>query len=627
MCIVSNSPVDGNYIKAEAQAGRMKSKLMAIVVEGPRGRIYLDPDAAQEELALTATPEWEPAQELVGKARDQMPLYGMTTFGDIFTRRQLVALTTFADLISEVKCQVETDAALAGMQPGGGRLENDDIGAGAYADAVAMFLAFGVDKMANYLSSLCTWHSGAKYETVTSAFGRQALPMTWDFAEANVFSDSSGGWIGGVQWISKVVENLNGRVRGRAIQHDAALIQDFIPYPVVSTDPPYYNNIGYADLSDFFYVWLRRSLKSVFPGLYATVATPKAVELVATPTRHGSREQANAFFLHGMTQAIRNLATQAHPVFPVTIYYAVKQSETSDEDGTSSAGWDTFLEAITRAGFSITGTWPMRTELVGNLKKVMNALASSIVLVCRKRQPDAPTVSRREFLRELNAVLPEALDEMTRGGINSPVAPVDLSQAIIGPGMAIFSQYAAVLEADGSPMRVKTALQLINRFLAEDDFDHDTQFCLHWFEGCGWASGKYGEADVLARAKGTSVGGLVEAGVVESSAGSLRLLKWAELPKDWSPETDTRTPVWEALHQLIRALNQDGEAAAGSLLARMPARSEPMRSLAYRLYTLCERKGWAEEARAYNELVAAWSGIEQAAGETGFVGSQGALDI
>ncbi|MBX3668835.1 MAG: DUF1156 domain-containing protein [Rhodocyclaceae bacterium] len=627
MCIASNSPVDGNYVKSEAQAGRMKAKLMTVVTEGPRGRIYLDPDAVQEVLALSAIPEWEPTQELVGKARDQMPLYGMTTFGDIFTRRQLVALTTFSDLITEVSKQIEIDATKAGMPTDGVSIENGGSGARAYSEAVAMFLAFGVDKMANYLSSLCTWHSGAKYETVTSAFGRQALPMTWDFAEANVFSDSSGGWIGGVQWLSKVVENLTGRTPGHTIQHDAALMQDFVPYPVVSTDPPYYNNIGYADLSDFFYVWLRRSLKPIFPGLYSTLATPKATELVATPQRHGSREQAEAFFLQGMTQAIRNLAAQAHPAFPVAIYYAAKQSETSDEDGTSSAGWDTFLEAVTRAGFSITGTWPMRTELVGNLKKVVNALASSIVLVCRKRPADAPTVSRREFLRELNAALPEALDEMTRGGINSPVAPVDLSQAIIGPGMAIFSQYAAVLEADGKPMSVRTALQLINRFLAEDDFDHDTQFCLHWFEQVGWAEGKFGEADVLARAKGTSVGGLQEAGVVESGAGKLRLLRWAELPKDWSPETDTRTPVWEALHQLIRALNQDGESAAGALLARMPARAEPIRALAYRLYTLCERKGWAEEARAYNELVAAWSGIEQASADAGIVGSQAKLDI
>jgi putative DNA methylase len=255
-----------------------------------------------------------------------------------------------------------------------------------------------------------------------------------------------------------------------------------------------------------------------------------------------------------------------------------------------------------------------------------NALASSIVLVCRQRAHDAPTIGRRAFIRELNAALPDALDEMTRGGVNSPVAPVDLSQAIIGPGMAIFSQYSAVLEADGSQMSVKTALQLINRFLAEDDFDHDTQFCLAWFEQLGWATGKFGEGDVLARAKGTSVSGLSDAGVLESSGGNLRLLRWAELDAGWSPEDDTRTPVWEALHQLIRALNKDGESAAGALLARMPARAEPIRALAYRLYTLCERQGWAEDARAYNELVAAWGSIEAAAAESGPVGTQTTMD-
>ena len=325
---------------------------------------------------------------------------------------------------------------------------------------------------------------------------------------------------------------------------------------------------------------------------------------------------------------MHSLAEQAHPAFPVTIYYAFKQAETKGEAGTHSTGWETFLEAVLRAGFALSGTWPMRTEM-GNrmVGSGANALASSIVLVCRKRAPNAPTVGRREFIRELNSRLPEALDNMTRGGVNSPVAPVDLSQAIIGPGMEVFGQYTAVLEADGTVMSVRTALQLINRFFAEDDFDHDTQFCLHWFESQGWATGKFGDADVLARAKGTSVGGLHDAGVVESGAGNLRLLKWAELPKDWSPEDDARIPVWESLHQLIRALNQDGEAVAGALLARMPARAEPIRALAYRLYTLCERKGWAEEARAYNELVAAWSSIEQAATDAGIRGSQAKLDI
>lgn len=296
--------------------------------------------------------------------------------------------------------------------------------------------------------------------------------------------------------------------------------------------------------------------------------------------------------------------------------------------GTSSTGWETFLAAVLKAGFALTGTWPMRTEGAGRMRgQGANALASSIVLVCRPRAADAPSISRREFIRELNVTLPDALTEMTRGGVNSPVAPVDLSQAIIGPGMEVFSKYSAVLEADGSPMSVRSALQLINRFVGEDDFDHDTQFCLAWFEQHGWAEGKYGDADVLARAKGTSVNGLVDAGVVESASGNLRLLKWAEMPRDWSPENDSRLPVWEALHQLIRALNQDGETAAGQLLARMPDKTAGLTALTYRLYTLCERQGWTNEARAYNELQGAWLGIEQASQEAGHIGSQAALDI
>jgi putative DNA methylase len=623
-CLVSGTPIPGDYIKAEGRAGRMGVRLMAIVAEGPRGRVYLPPCETHEAVARSAQPTWKPDQPLHGKARDQMPLYGMETFADLFTPRQLVALTTFSDLVAEAIDKCRQDAIAAGLPDDGIGLDAGGSGAKAYAQAIGMYLAFLVDQVANHQSTICGWnHPNTQMRSV---FSRQALPMTWDYAEANLFSDSSGSYNNLFERQVKGFEALVAGGVGYATQADACT-QVISSNKVVSTDPPYYDNIGYADLSDFFYVWLRRTLKPIFPGLYATLAVPKAEELVATPYRHGSREAAERFFLEGMTRALENLARQAHPAFPVTIYYAFKQSET-EQDGTTSTGWETFLEAVLKAGFAITGTWPMRTEKEGRvIGNGTNSLASSIVLVCRQRTADAATVSRREFLRELNATLPEALAEMTRGGVNSPVAPVDLSQAIIGPGMAIFSQYAAVLEADGTPMRVKTALQLINRFLAEDDFDHDTQFCLHWFEQHGWATGKYGEADVLARAKGTSVNGLQEAGVVESSKGNLRLLRWAELPADWSPERDNRTPVWEALHQLIRALNQDGESAAGALLARMPDRAEPIRALAYRLYTLCERQGWAEDARAYNELVSAWSGIEQAAAEVGIKGAQAQLDI
>ncbi|TSE31540.1 DUF1156 domain-containing protein [Tepidimonas taiwanensis] len=623
-CLLSGSPIDYKYIRSEGQAGRMGARLMAIVAEGPRGRIYLPPIPEHEAIARQAEPTWRPDHALPVNPRDfKTPNYGLGRFSDLFTPRQLVALTTFSDLVGEAIERCRQDALAAGMPDDGVGLDAGGTGATAYAQAVGVYLAFAVDYAANYWSVIATPADGF----IRGTFARQALPMTWDYAEAPPFGNTSGNWMGGIEWAAKAMDGFPVSGSGVSAQADAAA-QSISAGKVVSTDPPYYDNIGYADLSDFFYVWLRRSLRPVFPDLFATLAVPKAEELVATPYRHGSREKAEAFFLDGMRRALKNLAEQAHPAFPVTIYYAFKQSETESEEGTASTGWETFLQAVLDAGFAITGTWPMRTERGARSIGIgTNALASSIVLVCRQRPADAPTVSRREFLRELNAVLPEALDEMTRGGVHSPVAPVDLSQAIIGPGMAIFSQYAAVLEADGTPMRVKTALQLINRYLAEDDFDADTQFCLHWFEQHGWSAGKYGEADVLARAKGTAVDALVAAGVVEAARGSVRLLKWRELPADWSPETDTRTPIWEALHHLIRALNTEGESAAGRLLARMPTRAEAMRALTYRLYTLCERQGWAEDARAYNELVTAWSAIEQAAGDAGMVGVQGQLGL
>jgi putative DNA methylase len=626
-CLLSDTPIDPKFIKAEGVGGRMGARLMAIVAEGARGRVYLPPIEEHEAIARQAQPTWKPDTPIAPDPRALWtPPYGLKTYGDLFTPRQLVALTTFSELVAEAIERCRQDALAAGIPDDGRGLDEGGTGALAYGQAVGVYLAFAVDRCADFSNSCTRWVPGN--QKVMNLYGKQAIAMTWDFPEAAILHNTVGGFEPAAAFIADCIKTLPRAAKsGQALQADASTSQ-LSAGKVVSTDPPYYDNIGYADLSDFFYLWLRRTLRPIYPGLYATLAVPKAEELVATPYRHGSKEAAEAFFLNGMKRAIHNLAEQAHPALPVTIYYAFKQSETKDDAGTSSTGWETFLQAVIDAGLAITGTWPMRSEqserLVG---KNTNALASSIVLVCRKRAPDAATVSRREFMRELNATLPEALYEMTRGGVNSPVAPVDLSQAIIGPGMAIFSQYAAVLEADGTPMSVRTALQLINRFLAEDDFDHDTQFCLHWFEQQGWATGKFGEADVLARAKGTSVSGLQASGVVASSKGELRLLKWAEMPRDWSPESDARLPVWEALHQLIRALNQDGESAAGELLARMPARAEPIRALAYRLYTLCERKGWAEEARAYNELVTAWSAIEQAANEAGVVGSQAQLDI
>jgi putative DNA methylase len=406
---------------------------------------------------------------------------------------------------------------------------------------------------------------------------------------------------------------------GFATQRDAQT-QDATAGKVVSTDPPYYDNIGYADLSDFFYVWLRRALRPVFPDLFATLAVPKAEELVATPYRHGSKEKAEAFFLGGMTQAMHRLAEQAHPAFPVTIYYAFKQSESDDEEGTASTGWDTFLAAVIEAGFAVTGTWPMRTERGARSIGIgTNALASSIVLVCRPRAASAPTATRREFVSALKAELPQALAHLQRGNI----APVDLAQAAIGPGMAVYTRYAKVLDAEGRPLSVREALSLINQTLdealaeQEGDFDADSRWALAWFEQHGFAEGEYGVAETLSKAKNTSVAGMVEAGIVTSARGKVRLLKPEELPADWDPAMDSRLTAWEIVHHLIRVLASGGEGAAAGLVAKLGAKAEIARELAYRLYALCERKKRAAEALAYNGLVQSWPEIARLAREGG----------
>jgi putative DNA methylase len=615
-CLVSGAPIEPGYVYAEANAGRMGERLMAIVAEGNRGRAYIAPTSEHISVASRAKPDWKPSLAMPDNPRwFSPPLYGLKQYGDLFTPRQLVALTTFSDLVAEASEKIRRDALETGMPDDGGGLNTGSVGATAYAEAVGVYLAFGSSRAADAWSSIVTWRN--QVEASRNTFARQAVPMTWDFTEVNPFSSSCGNWTGNsTEWVEKSLLFLpQSSTRGVATQDDAQR-QSLSLNRLVSTDPPYYDNVGYADLSDFFYVWLRRALKPVFPDLFATLAVPKTEELVATPYRHGSKGKAEIFFLDGMTQAMQRLATQAHPAAPITIYYAFKQSESESDSGTTSTGWETFLEAVHRSGLVLTGTWPMRTEKQGRVIEIgNNALASSIVLVCRPRLVDALTTSRRAFLRELNQVLPEALDEMTRGAGDghSPVAPVDFSQAIIGPGMAVFSKYAAVLEADGTPMRVRMALQLINRFIAEDDFDHDTQFCLHWFEQHGWAEGRFGEADTLARAKGTSVEGIKQAGVLYAAGGVVRLLKWADYPANWDPPSDSRLPIWEALHQLIRVFKSEGESGAGAVVAAVQAKAEAARQLAYRLYTLCERAGWAEDARAYNEIITSWSAIESAA--------------
>jgi putative DNA methylase len=634
-CVMSGTPISYSYIDDEANAKRMGNKLMAVVVDGNRERVYLPPCSEMETIAHSAEPHWKPETACRGTfaSNAQGRIYGFKVFGDYFTPRQLVALTTFSDLVQEARNKAINDAKAAGINDDGLGIDAGGKGATAYGDALAVYLGFVVDRCADFNNSLTGWRQGN--EKIMYLFARQAIPMVWDFGEANILANVVGGFETNLEYQVKCLLKIcqNGTINGVATQQDAATSNIAIN-KVISTDPPYYDNIGYADLSDFFYVWMRRSLKAIYPTLFATLAVPKAEELVATPYRHGSKEKAEAFFLNGMTQAMHNMAQKGHPAFPVSIYYAFKQAETK-EGSTSSTGWETFLEAVISAGFSIDGTWPVRSEQSSRMIGIgTNALASSVVLVCRKREIEAESISRREFQRQLREQMPDALEAMIGGETGTtPIAPVDLAQAAIGPGIAIYSKYAAVLNQDGSKMSVHDALVLINRAITEylnpdsGNFDADTLFCDDWFSQYGWAAGAFGEADTLARAKGTSVDGVRDAGVIEAGGGKVRLLKWSEYPRDWDPKSDTNTPIWEACHQMIRVLNQQGESEAGKLLAKMPERGEPIRQLAYHLYTLCERKKWAEEARAYNELIGSWHAIVSSSFEVGHRSEQVEIDI
>lgn len=626
-CINCGTPVPLSYVRAEGSAHRMLQQMMAVVAEGQRGRIYLNPSDDQISIADQARPTWQPDCELPKKHRNfQTPGYGMSNVGDLFTPRQLVVLNTLSQLVDAVREQVCRDASVAGMPDDGISLADGGEGATAYGDAVATYLAFAVDRSVDRGSTICSWDSSPKMEALRNTFARQAIPMTWDFAEGNPFSASSGNWMNNVEWTAMVIDNLAPAMPGWAIQLDATAAIENVTHPLISTDPPYYDNINYADLSDFFYVWLRRSLNKVYPALFSTMLTPKTQELIAAPHRFdGDRTKAQLFFEEGLGKSFAQMRAAQHPNFPLTVYYAFKQAEVDDDKlatgsgaTTASTGWETMLEGLLKAGFSITGTWPMRTELSNRMvASGANALASSIVLVCRPRPVEAPRTTRRDFLNALKRELPDALKNLQHGNI----APVDLAQATIGPGMVVFSRYSKVIEANGVAMGVRTALQLINQALdevlteQEGEFDADTRWAITWFEQFGAGEGLYGVAETLSKAKNTSVAGLVEAGLLVAKGGKVRLLRRDELPTDWNPSTDKRLTVWETAQHLIRALERDGENGAASILAKLGERGQIARDLAYRLYTLCERKGWAEEALAYNSLVIAWQGIGQLASQ------------
>lgn len=632
VCIISSAAIPFKYIRQMAKDGRMGQKLMAIVAEGPKGKIYLSPDQISSDTALSAKPEEKPSLLISHwPGRTNVVEYGMENFEDLFTDRQTVALNTFSELVHEARAEIQKDS-LAGRDANDQRaLREDGRGAKAYAEAVSVYLAFIADKCSDYNSSICGWIP--QLGAVRNTFARQAIPMVWDFVEVNIFSGKVGSFGSMSVWVEKALLGFVPAARGEVKQMDAQSLS-MLPNSVVSTDPPYYDNISYADLSDFFYCWLRPALRDVYPDLFGVLATPKADELVATPYRNNRGKQAaEEFFLLGMKTAIEKMAFETSNEFPAAIYYAFKQSEI-EQEGISSTGWATFLQAVVEAGFAVVGTWPVRTEFSNRpVASGSNALANSVVLVCRKKEAAAEVITRAEFIRALKRELPPAIAELQAANI----APADMPQSAIGPGMGVFSRYKAVLESGDSPMSVKSALQLINRELDEylggiqGEFDADTRFAITWFEQNGMGKGDYGTANSIATARGISVESVKHAGIVESGAGKVRLLSRDELADSWSPTSDAHLTIWECLQHLVKRHEENGisfETAA--LLKQIGNHADAVKDLAYCLYDIAANKRKdAKEATAYNALIADWTELTREASAIRDVrgGAQGSLDL
>jgi putative DNA methylase len=610
ICLATGTPIPLNYIREEGRAGRHGVSLMAVVCESSKGRVYIAP-------SLNDVPEISEPKPDLGKIpknpRDfKTPNYGMFNWEDLFTPRQSLALTTFSELLKDVRLHIENDALH--LPTDTTRLRDGGAGRTAYADAVVTYLSFIIDKCCDYWSSICTWHAGN--ETIRNTFGRQAIPMTWDFAETNPFSSSTGNWMAMVNWTAKALSQLPTNNFGETKQRDARARITEIGKCVLSTDPPYYDNIGYSDLSDFFYVWLRRNVKEIWPDECATLVTPKVDELIADSYRAGSKAAAFKHFEYGMEGVFSKAADNCDDRYPATVFYAFKASE-SEEQGSISTGWETFLAGLLNSGFMVTATWPIRTEMSNKIgiNAGDNMLASSVVLACRKRSITASMATRGEFVSALRNEMTSAIKILQVENI----APVDMAQSAIGPGIGIFSRYSKVVEADGKSMTVRTALLLINEVLAEvlsgeeSEFDADTRFAVTWFEQFGHNPAGYGDADLLAKAKNTTVGGVVDSGIAESKEGKLRLLERNELSTTWNPGNDLRLTVWETTQYLIRAL-EVSESDAAELLKKIGSGyGEKARQLAYLMYGICDRKKWAAEGSAYNILVNAWPEIEKLA--------------
>lgn len=616
VCAHCGAPIDFAFLRNESKSGRMFAKLMAVVGEGKKGRIYITPDEEQRLAAQVCKPDDYPTGILSSHFTGGSCVpYGLDEFHKLFTNRQLTALTTFSSLVAEAQAKAEADAVAAGVVNDHIALSAGGSGARAYGEAVGVYLAFSVDRLADFSTSVSRW--SVTNEKPMNCFSKQAIPMTWDFPEANTMGNAVGSFSTIVSYVASCIERLPSRAfNGTAIQFDAQS-DCGLRNIMVSTDPPYYDNIGYADLSDFFYVWMRQSLKDTYPKLFRTMLVPKAEELVATPYRfEGSTEKARDFFEDGMLHTCQQIYQYAREDIPVTIYYAYKQSDTDEDSKTASTGWETMLSAIIRAGFAITGTWPMRTEQTYRaISMGTNALASSIVLVCRKRPADAPQTTRRGFIAELKRELRPALQKLQR----SNIAPVDLAQSAIGPGMGVYSRYGRVLEADGSAMTVRSALQIINQELdvyfneQDGELDANSRFCVDLYTQNAFNNLKFGDADTLARAKNTSVAALAAKGVLSAEKGIVRLLTREELPEKVDPREES---IWLLCQQLTRAMETGGVEACAQIVAPMlGSNAERAKDLAYRLYTLAERKGWTQEGYAYNALVVAWREIQSRAAE------------
>ena len=613
-CLHCHSAVDFDYIRNEGKNGHVGADLMAVIAEGEKGRLYVSPNSLHKNTAKVDEPNSIPTTNLPEKALGfRVQLYGMNQWKDLFTNRQLTALTTFSDLVSEAQQKATQDALASGMPDDGVSLADGGSGAKAYGEAVGVYLAFVVDKMTDYNSTICAWHTSR--ETLANTFGRQAIPMVWDYTEANPFSNSSGCFDSMLNWETKCINTFlrdnQGIVRQFDAQSDCGLRNIMI-----STDPPYYDNIGYADLSDYFYVWMRQSLKNTYPKLFRTMLVPKEEELIATPYRHdGSKQKAKDFFEDGMYHACQNLYSYARNDVPVTIYYAYKQSNTDNDNAIASTGWETMISSIIRAGFAITGTWPVRTELVTALKGDVNALATSVVLVCRKRDENAPVQTRRNFVNELRRSLRPALQKLQ----SSNIAPVDLAQSAIGPGMGVFSKYSKVLEADGTPMTVRSALQIINQELdmyfneQDSSLDSESRFCVDLYSQYAFNEMPFGDANTLATAKNTSVASMAAHGILFAQKGRVHLTEREELPEKIN---DNEKCIWLLCQQLTYKMEKAGiEGCADAIKNMFGSSAEYAKDMAYRLYTIAERKKWAQEAYAYNSLVVAWPEIQSRAAE------------